>query len=148
VRALNVCFRTTVHPGSTMSPALLQESMEDLSFEPALYLYLLQGLLLLCIKRKRIMVAHARGSSEDNSEEIFCACQGLHRIEGDLGQVEELYCGNSTINPRLCKEAESAPGSAPTCVATTRPIEAWRLCPQHCFARTQLLAAIASAKKL
>ena len=49
---MNVRFRTTVHPGSTMSPAHLQESMEDLSFEPALYLCLLQGLLLLCAKRR------------------------------------------------------------------------------------------------
>ncbi len=69
------------------------------------------------------MVAHARGSSEDNSEEFFRACKGLHRIEGNLGQVEELYCDNSTINPRLCKEAESVPGPAPTCAAATRPIE-------------------------
>ena len=29
-----------------------RKSMEDLSFEPALYLCLLQGLLLLCVKRR------------------------------------------------------------------------------------------------
>ena len=67
------------------------------------------------------MVAHTRGPSERNSEGFFCAWQGLHRIEGNLGQVEEFYCGNSTNNPRLCKEAENAPGTASTCVGTTRP---------------------------
>ncbi len=71
--------------------------------------------------QKRIMMAHARGSSEDNSGKFFRVCQGLHRIEGNLGPVEELYCGNSTINPRLCEEAESVPGPAPTCAAATRP---------------------------
>ena len=83
------------------------------------------------------------GSSEDNSEEFFRACKGLHRIEGNLGQVEELYCGNSTINPRLCKEAESVPGPAPTCAAATRP---WNLHAGSarvlCFVQIQLCAII------
>ena len=66
------------------------------------------------------MVADARGSSEENSEEIFCACQGLHRIEGNLGQVEEFYCGSSTYGPQPCEEAEIAPGHTSTCAVTTR----------------------------
>jgi hypothetical protein len=112
INIVNVYQTTANHPEMQMRIYEVLTRVINAEHEPC-----------ILVGKKKTMVAHARGSSEDNSEDFFCACQGLHRIEGTLGQVEELYCVNSTINPRLRKEAESAPGSAPTCVPTTRPIE-------------------------